>query len=371
MILLDKKILFFPRKINKILFIRPLGFHPRCLPNQDGTTKMALDKEGGYKMVNSEQVQYDLSQEPIVISKGLLDLLLKQDRPADLIALYTFYYYTAKWQQTNQPKATTKYVAKGLKWSESRVQSCKKVLLALNLIEDGQSKNDKGQITGHYVRVNFVWGKAKTRTLKPHPMGSPPPGNPTPWKSHPMGNLGSNASNNNNRNALNNNNNNLRVDDDETTSPSPPLLRGDPSHKMIVPSQFDMFWKLYQKGLSPPRGSRGEALVAWEKLCRNDNKKNKRPTWRQICEAIVAQKKSERWQNPKFIPHASTWLNNYRWLDDPEEMKSWTYQDHRKEFRTSQGDRILIGPNGGMAHCVVNRNGRGSRYEPDHCIKVD
>ena len=52
----------------------------------------------------------------IILSKQTLDLFLKQDNPADLIALYCFYYYTAKWQGTNQPKATTDYAAKGLKW---------------------------------------------------------------------------------------------------------------------------------------------------------------------------------------------------------------------------------------------------------------
>ncbi len=316
------------------------------------------------------EIRYDLTQEPIVMSKGLLDLLLKQSKPADLIALYAFYYYTAKWQQTNQPKATTGYVARGLKWSENRVQSCKKILLSLNLIEDVQSKNDKGQITGHYVRVNFIWGRTKVRTL-----GNPPTGKSTPWETHPLGNLGSNASNNNIENALNNNNNHLRWEEDETSPSCPSICSGnDPSQK-IVPSQFEDFWKLYQKGLAPARGSKGKALVAWEKLCKSKN--TTRPTWGEIRNSITAQKKSNQWQNPRFIPHASTWLNNYRWLDDPGQMEYWrtttTRPYHHREFHTPQGDRVLVGPNGsGMTHCVVDRNvGGGNRYEPDHCIEID
>lgn len=38
------------------------------------------------------------------------------------------------------------------------------------------------------------------------------------------------------------------------------------------------------------------------------------------------------------------------------------------EFRTQEGDRVMVGPNGGMAHCVVN-NGRYS-YESDRHIEA-
>src|SRR5207249_2515669 len=72
----------------------------------------------------------------IILSKQTLDLFLKQDNSADLIALYTFYYYTGKWQETNQPKATTSYVAKALHWDTHKVIRLKKKLIELGLIED-------------------------------------------------------------------------------------------------------------------------------------------------------------------------------------------------------------------------------------------
>ena len=56
-------------------------------------------------------ISYDIQDEPIVIHKSIIDKFLKKDKPGDLIALYLFYYYTAKWQKTNQPKATTGYSA--------------------------------------------------------------------------------------------------------------------------------------------------------------------------------------------------------------------------------------------------------------------
>ena len=79
-------------------------------------------------------VKHDVENEPLVISKGIIDLFLKQEHPADLISLYTFYYYTAKWQHTNQTKATTKYTASGLKWTEDRVRARKNTLRELGLI---------------------------------------------------------------------------------------------------------------------------------------------------------------------------------------------------------------------------------------------
>ena len=67
----------------------------------------------------------------IILSKQTLDLFLEQDKPSDLIALYCFYYYTAKWQRTNQPKCTTGFTANGLKWTRDRVIKIKKQLIEL------------------------------------------------------------------------------------------------------------------------------------------------------------------------------------------------------------------------------------------------
>ena len=93
----------------------------------------------------------------IIISKQTADEFLKQDAPADCITLYFFYYYTAKWQKTNQIKCVTDYVCKGLKWSKEKVIKTKKTLIALRLIEDVLNKNKKGQIEGWYVRLNYLW----------------------------------------------------------------------------------------------------------------------------------------------------------------------------------------------------------------------
>ena len=100
---------------------------------------------------------YAINEEPIVLSKPLMDKLLLQSHPADLIALYCFYYYTAKWQGTNQPKATTTYTANGLHWGEDRVRKMKKILILLKLIEEIVTRGEGNKVTGHFIKVNFIW----------------------------------------------------------------------------------------------------------------------------------------------------------------------------------------------------------------------
>ncbi len=91
--------------------------------------------------------------------------------------------------------------------------------------------------------------------------------------------------------------------------------------KNITLSQFDKFWKRY-----PKKASKGASYNAWVKLCNKSPKD--RPTWREINIAVRTQKESERWQDPKYIPHLSTWLNQNRWMDNPAEMKSFKQDDH-------------------------------------------
>jgi hypothetical protein len=117
-----------------------------------------------------------------------------------------------------------------------------------------------------------------------------------------------------NRRSFNNNNNNKN--NKKTISSSSKVS----NNGLITPIMFDKFWKIY-----PRSTNKGKALTAWNKLC---NKKD-RPTWKVIKYAILDQIESEQWQNPTFIAHPATWLNNSRWLDDPEEMVS--YEDRDKQ----------------------------------------
>lgn len=154
----------------------------------------------------------------IILTKQTLDKFLNEDNPSELIALYSFYYYTAKWQQTNQPKCTTAYVAKGLHWSENKVRSVKKQLLEFGLIEDIQQRDESQKIIGHYIKMNYIFKKeteksnfeTKNNNSKNHPIENPQGGN-----NNTMEIKGSNTLSTNNSNALSTNKeNNKRFSDD-------------------------------------------------------------------------------------------------------------------------------------------------------------
>ena len=107
-----------------------------------------------------------IENELIIITKQTFDSFLATDIPSDLIALYMFYYYTAKWQATNQPKCTTYYTAKALKWTEARVRRAKKELVSFGFIEDIQQKdNVSGKVTGCYIKLNYIM---KESNIHPH-----------------------------------------------------------------------------------------------------------------------------------------------------------------------------------------------------------
>lgn len=96
----------------------------------------------------------------------------------------------------------------------------------------------------------------------------------------------------------------------------------------ISPKVFNTFWNMY-----PRKGSKGASKTAWDKLC---NKKE-RPSWLIIKSAIKNQIESEQWQTPKYIPLASTWLNQSKWLDDPTQMIS--YDDKQQNNSNTTGSR--------------------------------
>ena len=107
----------------------------------------------------------------------------------------------------------------------------------------------------------------------------------------------------------------------------------------ITPSQFEKFWNLY-----PKKAGRGAALTRWNTICSKEPKQ--RPTWIEIKKAVFNQKKSQQWQNATFIPHATTWLNQSRWLDDPAEMKSYDRENDKPNSFIEYGDKWTKDKNG-------------------------
>lgn len=97
----------------------------------------------------------DIADDLLVINKTTIDRLFQEDNTNALV-LYMFYYKTAKWQKHNPIKASDDYCKKCLHWGIDKIQNTKKRLKELALIETIKRTNDKGQIEGWYVRVNYL-----------------------------------------------------------------------------------------------------------------------------------------------------------------------------------------------------------------------
>lgn len=96
-----------------------------------------------------------------------------------------------------------------------------------------------------------------------------------------------------------------------------PIINHKPliiNHKSLTINQdntFDRFWNAY-----PRKVGKTAALKAWLKH---------NPDIDLVLKALEWQKKSPQWfkNNGLYIPHASTWLNGSRWLDEPTQEESW------------------------------------------------
>ena len=69
---------------------------------------------------------------------------------------------------------------------------------------------------------------------------------------------------------------------------------------------FDKFWIVY-----PRHEGKENARKAFVKLKPDD------AMLETLINAILKQKQSDQWADPKYIPHPATWLNGHRWEDEP------------------------------------------------------
>jgi hypothetical protein len=99
---------------------------------------------------------YPVEQEPIILFKPLLDYLLSEPEKLDLVALYCYYYYTAKWQRSELLKVTVDSTAKEVGWGVDKVRRLKRRLQELNLIEGVRVKSPT-TISECRVKIYFAW----------------------------------------------------------------------------------------------------------------------------------------------------------------------------------------------------------------------
>ena len=86
-------------------------------------------------MVENEIKVNDIADNLLILNKTTIDALFKLNSCSDCIALYIFYYKTAKWQKTNVIKATDNYVESSMNWSHNRLLKIKTILKEKGLID--------------------------------------------------------------------------------------------------------------------------------------------------------------------------------------------------------------------------------------------
>lgn len=107
----------------------------------------------------------DIADDLLILNKITVDRLFKLENCADCIALYVFYYKTAKWQKTNTVKANDQYVKKSLKWGISKIQKTKQTLKEHGLIDIVQRRKD-GKIEGWFIKVSYLVNERKADEIK-------------------------------------------------------------------------------------------------------------------------------------------------------------------------------------------------------------
>jgi hypothetical protein len=124
-------------------------------------------------------------------------------------------------------------------------------------------------------------------------------------------------------------------DNGDTSPLSPPMIYNStpsiPSQNIsIKPNEdplFEGFWLVY-----PRKVGKGAARKAYRHAL-------KRASHAEIVAGAKAYAASK--PDPKFTPHATTWLNADRWLDEPERKPGANVVGFRKEFKPEpEGPKI-------------------------------
>ena len=247
-----------------------------------------------------------IENELVILTKQTIDVFLKEKNFMDLISLYTFYYYTAKWQKTNSIKCTTGYAAKGMHCGQDKIRKTKAKLIEYGLIKDVIRKNEKGKITWHYIQMNYIFKKDTVENIHPTK-------NPECRQMHSVENHETNALSTNNINALSTNNINTTTD-------------------------FEKFWKLYDKKVGKEK-----CIKKWNKI--------KQEVKTLIYNTLDAYIRST--PDKSYRKNPLTYLNNKTWNDEiiqpfpdnkkrdqPAAPSEWFYEWDKKQ-KELDDNRVL------------------------------
>lgn len=107
----------------------------------------------------------DIAEELLILNKHTIDTLFSLDNCADCVALYIFFYKTAKWQKTNSIKANEDYIKKCLGWGYDKIRKAKNTLKEKGLIQMVQNRKDN-KIEGWYIQVSYLVSQNSTDKIK-------------------------------------------------------------------------------------------------------------------------------------------------------------------------------------------------------------
>jgi hypothetical protein len=298
----------------------------------------------------------------VILTKQTLDIFLRQENPSELISLYTFYYYTAKWQRTNQPKCTTDYVSKGLHWNLKKVRRVKKQLIEFGLIEDARIVDPKTKrVKGYYVKINYIFKKkalkktgiqkkqgskkctphdfknGKNTNLSAKARGAKTDRKKTKArgaKSHRVEQGAPNALSTNNKNALSANKYiysslgtelprteitvygkidtkyNKYIGYEDVADKEKTQNKKEQNKQLgntLLTAEFQEIWALY-----PNKKGKAAALIAYQKARKSG------VTFDEIKKGVENYRCEIRAKGtaPQFIKHGSTWFRGQCWLDE-------------------------------------------------------
>ena len=107
----------------------------------------------------------DIADELFILNIHTIETLFNLKNYEACIALYSFYYKTAKWQKTNIIKANDIYISKCLKWGKSKITETKKTLKENGLIDIVQRRKN-GKVDGWYIQVKYIVSSRNIEDVK-------------------------------------------------------------------------------------------------------------------------------------------------------------------------------------------------------------
>ena len=97
---------------------------------------------------------------------------------------------------------------------------------------------------------------------------------------------------------------------------------------------FEKFWSVY-----PRHEGKQNAVKAFAKL------KPDEALLETMINAILKQKQSDQWSDPRYIPHPATWINGRRWEDEPTKgnggKRVLAQQYEQREYHEEEMQDIL------------------------------